>query len=130
MGVILGPDGKPAHDGRPDGEELDREARDAYLRDLKAQGKVPILFKGGPLDGRVYTGDLLPQVGAYGCWDLEEERMGGTIIQLVRHTYRMQVVNDQLTWVFDHSEDGPAKPGERPTPRTRAPRPRKNPFRI
>jgi hypothetical protein len=137
--MILGHDGRPWRDVDPDAawkaavERLDREAHDAdpanqerlkreAVEALKRRGIEPIFFVGGPYDGRLYTGDYelmkkQAQQKTFGCWDQEVERLGGSVIQLVRHTYQAKEESGRLLWRFVKTEDGPTKPGDRPPPR-------------
>lgn len=99
-----------------------------WIRQQRAHGRTVIRFSQGPYDGMVYTGEPFP-VNRIGCWDVEEERLGGTMIQLVRHTYRMQEVDGYPTLVFEQSEQGPTKPADGPREPTGSPgRPKRKPV--
>jgi hypothetical protein len=137
--ALLGPDGKPWREPDPDAAwkaAVERLALEGYCADpenqerlkreaveaLKRRGIEPIFFVGGPYDGKLFTGDygLMPQLAGekrFGCWDEEVERLGGTVIQLVRHTYQAREESGKVVWRFVKTEDGPTKQGDRPPPR-------------
>ena len=107
--MILGPNGKPIYseeEQKLTEDHLD-SSREEYIAELKKEGKDVIMFIGGPYDGKVYSGTILPKVGHYGCWDDEVSRLEGSVMQMVRHVYKVAVVKDKLCWLFERSEDGP-----------------------